>query len=1450
MNDTTSESPRMLPRKITNTTPLVHNQSAIQLIYPATEPGYGEIAGMLATMIERLIAHRPKTVTDMTIMPERATPLPESYRHQPLILLGNLNTNRAILPLYAQYRCAADATYPGGNGFVLRTIVNPYGTGHNVILVGGSTLPGVQRGANRLLEMIKNLSSGDDLNLPYLLEVELEPSLATQLQNWPETPLDVPLPNLADGMKKGVGFNEGLTRAIGAYAIMYAWTGDIRYGEFARESLKVFNELMTDSYGDWHYRAERILRALPLIMGAGLLTEAEVQRTDELLLNTALGTCDMWWRLRDAKPPLGHRHHGRGTYEFYLLAKYLREYARPNDVARRRCDQWIAECETFLDALGRTGGTDDQDDESSLNNMATLFWYNLAAEKFEFFESSNARQIAERALALHDNAGAGAGQGGYGESLPGAMYLQQEATVAVSTCVFYHQDPQLKWILENMPNLNGSIRTSFLDFAPRFMHKFDTGSNLKAEPPANLSGIKIFPATSHELAINNQPPVHIEPLGHLVNAPETWLKGEGIGENTLPSERLFDKIVFRGGFGTKETYLLLQGYQGGYRWQGHQQAANCIVRFSQGGHIFLIQNTGQHSIYHKNGLLISNGYNTTPKLPFAQWESVADFPGAGFSMTTLKDYHQADWTRYIFWSKKEFGFFVVLDAADLRADGPFSFTCTWRTPAFAELNGRKWTTRQGDYRFDVCWSESLAVSQEVNAATDKQGAANPFVLRQMKAGEFKAGDRVTFQNLFSAQPEKYFQERDVLKYASGEMLLVTNQKPTGWVGIRENGATFSCALGFSMDARCAMITTGDILLSGFTQLTLQILPIWRLESDRPISLNLDLDGARGYARIDDPDAEPANLRLILDGNPISIIIEGSETVAFEIPAEACIQLKRDLANRLSGVYATLSQVSRRNGTRQPFGWQSEWCFNQWKSVPKRLRDMIIAAMPVPVDGFPLQLIDTVLPEMRETWIQWPAAKKYCFDLHFSKPYSLDFIRLVGDSRIDPTLRTFNSLPKEISVTLSGDRFQQDLRRLKMTPHSGLLRFKRYRDMADEMETRQMYLGQSAQQVRIEMSVQTEKPLVFHEIEIYTTEKEAPPIRYLVTADLNRDGHEEVIVVNAARELVLLTHSGSEIWRQELPHDITHVSCQDLEGTGQLSICLGLLNGELWILNAAGERRLVAPVAEQFQQRTDAFFGWFNMIHSINIWHRDSAGKAWLVLGGYAIIVFLDPSGQIVGHSFADGPWQTDILTVPETGDLWVRCGWNHGIFYYEGRDSNEASDESVIFGGVKQPMFRPLRRVIPFVNGKSRTFEWLPGKPFAEILAAAENGIGILSTETRDWRWKIEGSTQVSACVASTCTPNREQEVVLGGTDGFITAFRPADGKPVRRWYAGAPAVGLVALAEGLVVATRKGLFALNPDWQVTAFYPGTFRQLHRFDDTAVLVVTEDWGLEVLRLEE
>ena len=85
----------LLPRTVTRSTALA---GRTVIIHPAgDDPGYAALAQKIAAALAARGAATPECVTDLALMPERSTPLPAAYRARPLIVLGNLNTNRTLL---------------------------------------------------------------------------------------------------------------------------------------------------------------------------------------------------------------------------------------------------------------------------------------------------------------------------------------------------------------------------------------------------------------------------------------------------------------------------------------------------------------------------------------------------------------------------------------------------------------------------------------------------------------------------------------------------------------------------------------------------------------------------------------------------------------------------------------------------------------------------------------------------------------------------------------------------------------------------------------------------------------------------------------------------------------------------------------------------------------------------------------------------------------------------------------------------------------------------------------------------------------------------------------------------------------------------------------------------------------------------------------------------------
>ena len=518
-------------------------------------------------------------------------------------------------------------------------------------------------------------------------------------------------------------------------------------------------------------------------------------------------------------------------------------------------------------------------------------------------------------------------------------------------------------------------------------------------------------------------------------------------------------------------------------------------------------------------------------------------------------------------------------------------------------------------------------------------------------------------------------------------------------------------------------------------------------------------------------------------------------------------------------------------------WSPLASFNDWTLLPKRIRDLTVIADPAPLDGFPDQLIDMLICEVRQTRQQWPAADHTQIVLTLADETPLDHLRIVGDSRIDPTLRTFHPLPTDLTIEASSDGFQQDVRTYPVDTESGVLRYKLFRDLEDQFETRSAFIHAQAKQIRVRVPAPANgAPLVLHEIEVYGGENVIPPIQFMIADDLG-NGQPTALIVTAANELIALSEQGQELWRERFAAPVTHLSTHDLHGQGRRSVCVGVMGGELHIFDGAGELERIVPITQLFQQRRDAFFGRVYTIHDVQVWSRGVDGRAALVVGGYSAICFLNTEFQVIGHSWADGPWQDNILVAPDSGDLWVRNGWNHGVGLYEGKSGFETSGETITFGGVSQPMFRAIRRVIPFVNGTTVAYEWLG----SNILAAAENGVGILSTERRDWLWRIEGGTPIAACVPF------EDRVIVGGSDGFIAAFAQSDGRPLRKLRLDTPVTGLAVLdGNRLAVATRGALLLLDSDWQICRTYPHPVARLLKLTPDTLMIVREDGILDIL----
>ncbi len=153
-----------------DTVPAADGRPQACVVASSTNEGAAAIARELQAGLQAAMGVELPIVADSEVRPERLGPVAEQWRETNLIIVGNLDTNRAILPLYAIFLCGADSVYPGGDGYELRTVSNPWGSGRNVIVVGGSSVEGMRAAAGALLDAVPAVREGT-VRLPRLLDI-------------------------------------------------------------------------------------------------------------------------------------------------------------------------------------------------------------------------------------------------------------------------------------------------------------------------------------------------------------------------------------------------------------------------------------------------------------------------------------------------------------------------------------------------------------------------------------------------------------------------------------------------------------------------------------------------------------------------------------------------------------------------------------------------------------------------------------------------------------------------------------------------------------------------------------------------------------------------------------------------------------------------------------------------------------------------------------------------------------------------------------------------------------------------------------------------------------------------------------------------------------------------------------------------------------------------------
>lgn len=560
------------------------------------------------------------------------------------IVLGNMANNALLLRLYAWLYAFADAGYPGAGGYVVRSLHDPWGTGANVVILGGSDTAGVTRACDRFMEHVP--SSGV---LPRLHDVCVSDEVAAAIC---KKALLIPYEELA---------------------FKFVLSGKIEYAERFREELLRNASLPQDEFvaGQLtfsHLRDWTLAAAFDLAEDAPVFTDEDRLIATRFLLRSMLseqgGTG--WIGTGQGRARCGN-HESAAAINLFMTATYFEKYYGLPEATELK-----AAAERFCRRGVRNfrGGADYWWHEF-LGVSTDFTRYVLMTGKDEAFQSGAFRRDAERSLLYINNIGL-ATHGG--ESLFDLSSVNA---------------PRFAAFLNRAALLIGDGRYAFMAemespdawAGENLFERHNPGetwkSYVKPVPPADQIGLNVL--TPVEAGFFHTTTGQVDLVTGKID--------ENIEKSQIQYAETFDKACFRGGLSPDDEYLLLGGINAA---RGHEDAG-AVIEYSDEGRIWLVDGAwmlGGAAPLH-NALTVTRDGDCETLPPYAILEGRVCFGDHGMFRCRLENCSGVDWTRTVFWRKN--GYFVVFDTVTALKEGRYRITCHWQT--LGELEAQEDTIR-------------------------------------------------------------------------------------------------------------------------------------------------------------------------------------------------------------------------------------------------------------------------------------------------------------------------------------------------------------------------------------------------------------------------------------------------------------------------------------------------------------------------------------------------------------------------------------------------------------------------------------------------------------------------------------------------------------------------------------------------------------------------------------
>ena len=1302
--------------------------------------------------------------------------LADRWLDKNLVLLGNIHTNRAILPLYSALLAGTSARYPGPGSYEIRTLFAPLHRGADLILVGGSDRAGVDAAVSRFLHLVGRLAAEKPPGgMPPFFEL-----------GGPAGP---------DALSQEPVYGEFCNRVS-----RFFWHGNLVAARSACESLLA--QLKSQPRGLWrfreanHYESARNYCALRQLLAAGALSDQDRARVDERLLQNALENTDRYQvRAMTADSQQVSRgldrHLLSSVLGQFVLLEYLDRIAavpvEKREEVRRRHLQLRSHIEAFI-RQGRFRA--DREGKEGLDCVSALADLYLRAGDERLIRGGVLRNMADYYVANVDNLGCQAGQDSYITAMPGEQYSGTSGGLGLLAAAYFHRDGQYRWLRENLKGFACYWGTRFrLEYAP------ETLSLPEQVPPA-------YPARYVGLSI-----VPIEPWDY--EAMQAAAASESMRPLQAPRESVFSKAVFRDGCGPQDAYLMLQGINPGGA-DGYQ--GNALVRFTELGSLLLFQNSERQSSWARSVVSTSRGGHD-PQAPACVLETRFSSPVVSAISSLFPHDGGAAWRRSVV--RRHGGYFAVLDEVTAQAEDTYQLTCRWRSFHPGETDGsRSFSAVDGMNGTVLRVVASEPVAQTLRHE-QRDGATEPTIWRQHKTAQLGPGQSETFQNLLYATNEQVGRAFDIRRLSDRAALVRGGCKAfqelaaigTGRIEPPEaaggearlwylspHALAVAGARSLALPGRARMAAAGDVNLLLFCQGQPS-----SILNPGPHPVELSVACQPGTAVTLDDRALGAEDRVSLEPGEHPLSISGLA----DFFAHAATELRQAWAGREASRPAPAAGLASRDANP----WREVWRYEGIVPPPARHLTIKATAEPATTVGTPAAWVDRVIHYRSEPSAGWDAGTEGTAVLDLHREVPLDAVRLIG--RMD----AFREAPISFRVELSSDGFRQDVRRLDF-PAPPLQTH--YAEMATYMSTYRfpMYvlpLGQRARCLRIRgRSREHKEAVVFHEIQVLLQQRQPATKVNLFTADFLGNGRPAVLAASG-RQLVTLAPDGTRLWQQELESPFVSVNVADVNSDGKQDVIAFTLAEKMHVYNGDGWPRFVHDVRQGDIRSKSPWRPAF-----VGAWRPDARGNLeyyFLPHVRYGRVSPEPERKQFITESQGDRGGKYAFPVPDVTGDgreelaIVGRYGMGFGVL---------DSGSDLAAGKLRYLADRPLtghsspNMQLPMYFDGSVVRSATPPHCWMGVVALNPGGINYYSAPDFKPVWAHFTHAPIACHCLYDMDGDGTPDLLVGREDGYVIQYSIADGSVMKRAFVGGEVRAIAAAGGSVAVGTSNGLMLLD----------------------------------------